>query len=292
MITESACGKVILYGEHAVVYGKPAIAVPVKNLRMEVSVEKSATLQIKSECFENLDWIKTGIVKICDELDVDSNFSITIKSTIPIASGMGSSAALSVAATKAIAKLKGVSLDKEAVRKVSYASENIFHGGASGVDNAVISYECPIYYIKHEEIEELEAALDLKIVVIDSKVRSSTANAVAAVRQKHKENKEKVNAIFDDIENTVNSAKFALEAGDFEELGNLMNLNQDALELLGLSVLETTQIINECKKLGCFGAKISGAGLGGNVISIFPDDKFENAKSELSKKYNVVIVKL
>ena len=292
MITESACGKIILFGEHAVVYGKPALAAPLKELRLFVDIEENDKLVIESKDFNNIEWIRQGITRIIEMLKVDDKFKMNVRSDIPIACGLGSSAALSVAATKAIAKLYGQELSLSEIRAVSFEAENVFHGKASGIDNTVITYEKPIYYIRGEETKFIDPVMQHTFLIIDSGKKSKTADVVREVMHRYNLNREKHQAIFDDIENTVNGARIALEQGMKEELGELLDHNQASLRLLGVSTTGINMLIQKVKDLEAHGAKICGAGKGGNIIALVDEEKAEDIKQELSKDWNVILTKV
>lgn len=293
--TASACGKLILFGEHAVVYGKPAIAVPLKELKLNVEVrenkESDNGLEIESRNFEDIELLKKGTIRILEKLGIkNNNIKLRISSDIPAAAGLGSSAAFAVAATRAIAEFFGKNLDSKELIEASYAAETVFHGKPSGIDNAVVAYEKPVYFVKDKKPEFIEFVSPLTLLVVNTGIRSKTADVVNEVRERYEKNKEEYEAIFHDIENVVEKAGQSLEKGFISLAGKLMDENQQALERLGVSTKEINELIQDCKTLGCLGAKISGAGKGGNVIVLVDETSKEEVKKALEEKGKSVMM--
>jgi len=290
MVVESACGKMVLFGEHSVVYGRPAIAVPLKELRLSVKAEKSNDFIITSDVFSYIELLKRGTTEIIRKLGVNDKIKLSVSSDIPLASGLGSSAAFSVAATKAIAEYFGKTLNIEEIKEVSYGAEDIFHGKASGLDTTVVAYEKPIYFIKGKEPEILHIKNNFSFIIVNTGIKSITSEVVSELRKSYDSDKENISLIFDEIESIVDKARTALKEGNISFLGELMYSNQKCLKRLGLSIAEVDNLIIELKELGALGAKLSGAGKGGNVIALFPEEKVEEIKETLEKQGKDVII--
>jgi len=288
--TATACGKVILFGEHSVVYGYPAIAVPVKNLSLTVEATAHSLLAVESPDFEDVDLLQKGVVKILEKLETENhNIRLNITTTLPLASGLGSSAAFAVAATKAIAEFYNIPLTERQVIETSYEAEKVFHGTPSGIDNTVVGYSAPVWFVKDKESDIIKINSPLNMLIVDTGIKSKTSEVVAEVRERYEKNKDEYKAIFYDIESTATKARVALEDGYIKVLGKLMNENQTALERIGVSTPEIDDIIATAKNAGAIGAKISGAGRGGNVIILCEKKDNEKIKQALeSKAKNIV----
>tara|TARA_B100000315_G_C14504233_1_gene553819 strand:+ start:95 stop:979 length:885 start_codon:yes stop_codon:yes gene_type:complete len=284
MISTTACGKIILFGEHSVVYGKPAIAVPLKELRLSVKIEKSNDFIITSDVFSHIEELKEGVNKITKKLNVPNKLKLTVSSDIPLSSGFGSSAAFSVAVTKAVAKHFGITLNLKQIKEISYESENVFHGTASGLDNTVIAYEKSVYFVKGKEPEILHIKNSFSFIIVNIGIKSDTSEVVNELRERYDSNKENISLIFDEIESIVDKARTALEEGNISFLGELMDKNQKCLKRLGLSINEIDSLVTKLKDLGALGAKLSGAGKGGNVIALLPEEKVDEAKEKLREE--------
>ncbi|GJM41116.1 MAG: mevalonate kinase [Ardenticatenaceae bacterium] len=289
----SAPGKIILFGEHAVVYGRPAIAAPVSQIRATASVVYSSS----NLCF--LVAPDVGRLDRLEDLPNDSPFAravwlvveaadlwqppgVTIRfhSQIPIASGMGSGAAIAAAIIRALA----IHLDREdlqtneMVSALTYEVEKIHHGTPSGIDNTVVAYEQPIWFVRQSpqnQIEPFKVATPLHFVVADTGVRSSTKVAVEDVRRQYSEQPAKFAGIFDACGRIAQAARQAIEAGDVAKVGQLMTENHTWLQKMTVSSPELDNFVNVALQAGALGAKLSGAGRGGNMIALVTDEKME-----------------
>ena len=185
--------------------------------------------------------------------------TLSIRSSIPIASGLGSGAALSAAVIREI--------------------EKIYHGTPSGIDNTVIAYEQPIRFIKGKGFEPLQADIKrLPLLIVDSGIRSRTVDVVSDVRANFERNE----AAIHEIGNLVRTAETVLQAGDPEEIGSLMNENQRLLKAMDVSCPQLDELITLAAENGAYGAKLTGAGRGGNFI-IMARDRIHAA--DLGKLY-------
>jgi mevalonate kinase len=198
--------------------------------------------------------------------------SIQVTSSIPIAGGMGSSAAVSVAVLRAFSALMGHPLSNEQVSTLAYEVEVIHHGTPSGIDNTVITYAQPVYFIKGQAPELLRVKEPFTLVIGDSGVQSSTAGMVGGVRQRHEKAFEEYEAIFEAVGKVADTARFSIESGKVEALGPLMDENQALLARMGVSSPDLEHLITAARTAGALGAKLSGAGGGGNMIALVTPD--------------------
>jgi len=206
-------------------------------------------------------------------IDQPPALTIRVTSTIPVAAGLGSGAAVSVAIIRALSKFLGQSFADAEISQMVFEVEKLHHGTPSGIDNTVITYEKPIYFIKEGigkpgEMEIFPVSKPFTIVIADSGTSSPTAAAVGDVREDWQKDKNTFESLFESAGRIVNQARAAIETGDNTALGPLMNENQDILEKIGVSSGKLAQLIQSARKAGALGAKLSGAGRGGNMIAL------------------------
>lgn len=286
-VTAYACGKIILFGEHAVVYGKPAIAIPVTQVRAAakiVPVPNPSVLIDAADVSRHYllrdaagdDAIATITRLCCEKFGIaPQNFSIQIRSTIPVARGLGSGAAVSVASARALAKYFGRALDAAEASALAFEVEKLHHGTPSGIDNTVIAYEQPIYFQRAQPFETIRPAQPFLIAIADTGIASPTRIAVSDVRHGWEKERAKYEKAFDDIGQIANQAKNLLETGEVLSLGSLMLKNQEFLKQIGVSSPQIEEIIDAAVGAGAEGAKLSGAGRGGNVIALVDEETRE-----------------
>lgn len=277
----SAPGKIILFGEHAVVYGRPALAIPVTQVRAEVEVSVSSRRGI---------WIDAPDIGLHAELASlppdhplsaivnrllsglgtrpYPDLTVHISSTIPVASGLGSGAAVSVAVIRALAAVLQRPLSDEQVSEYAFEIEKLHHGTPSGIDNTVITYERPVYFIKGRPIEVLSASGPFSIVIGDTGIPAPTKESVSDVRKLWEADRVKWDGVFDRIGDLVRSARQALERGDSHQLGALMDQDHALLQQLTVSSPELDRLVDAARGAGALGAKLSGGGRGGNMIAL------------------------
>ena len=298
----SAPGKVILFGEHAVVYGRPAIAVPVKGVRAWATVEESPgeilirALDIGKE-FSLSEAPPDDPLRLAVELTLNflkppkvTGFTITITSEIPIARGLGSGAAVSTAIVRALASYFGRELAPDEVSAIVYEVEKIYHGTPSGIDNTVIAYESPVFFIKNQKPVPFKAQKPFNIVIGDTGISSSTKEVVLWVRKRWEENKVWHEKLFDRIGEIALSGRKAAEEGDLRRMGELMDENHELLVELGVSCPELDRLVEAARKAGALGAKLSGAGWGGNIIALAEEGKIAQVSEALKEAGAVAIL--
>ena len=285
---QSACGKSILLGEHAVVYGQPAIAVPMEDIRAFAWIEENNDKEgvrveamdldeeiiIKDENKHQFAIVINDLIK--KNKTEKLNFTVKLTSEIPQSVGMGSSAATSAAVCRCVAKYLGISLSPEEESELVFRAEEVVHGTPSGIDNNVIVYEKPILFVKGEAPKILYSKKDLYIVIGQSGVESSTMEMVKNIRKLVKKNPNEFEIKFDKIGKLVKESEKSIENGRVDKIGVLMNENQEILREMQLSHPELETIIEIAKKAGALGAKLTGKGGGGNVVAI--SDKVETQK--------------
>jgi mevalonate kinase len=282
--TASAPGKIILYGEHAVVYGRPAIAVPVRQIRARTVVsagphDQPGIVRIQAADIDldaSLDELepdhplKRVISGVLDELQIPRlpACKLQISSSIPVAAGLGSGAAVSVATIRAMAAFLGHPLTDERVSALAYEVEKLHHGTPSGIDNTVITYAAPVYFRKGQPIEILHLGGHFTIVIGDTGFSSPTLVAVGDLRKLWQDEPHRYESIFDSVGDIVQRARVCIENGMSQALGPLMDENQSLLEQMGVSSSELDKLVQAARHAGALGAKLSGGGRGGNMIAL------------------------
>lgn len=282
MIQATAPGKVILVGEHAVVYGRPAIAAPVWQTVATATVVPAApgsgchimapdvglALRLAEAGDDEPLAVVTRLALGRLGLDREPDWQITLHSDIPIASGMGSGAALSTALVRGIMLGAGHTAEPAEVSELVFESERFYHGTPSGIDNTVVAYGAPIWFVKGQPPEPFLPAQPITLAIADSGIRSPTKETVGDVRRAWSAEPARYEELFDAIGRAVLDARRALEAGDPRSLGRIMNANQALLEALDVSSPVLDALIVAARQAGALGAKLSGGGRGGNIIAL------------------------
>ena len=298
MTQASAPGKIILFGEHAVVYGRPALAVPLPSIRVNVEVDAlppqgkngillrspdlSLSFLLNEVDRENPLALAIHLAFEALQVTYPPNMRFTIQSDIPISSGLGSGAAVSVAIVRAICRHFSCSLSDERVSQIAYEVERLHHGTPSGIDNTVISYEMPVYFKRGEDVERFSIHKPVSLVLGHCGESTPTAEVVKAVREAWQKNKPHYEDIFDAIGRIVDLAYGALRRGDIELLGPLMDQNQMQLEALAVSNPALEDLIRAAKEAGASGAKLSGGGRGGFMIALVEPNKLVAVQQALA----------
>ena len=283
-ISASAPGKIILVGEHAVVYGQPAIAIPVTGVKAKVVVlanpigpagqvwVEAPQVGINSpvELLPDEYPLRVILQEVTTTLGIPSLPAMRIKitSTIPKAAGMGSSAAVTVALVRAVSAFLGHPFDDRVVNQIAYNIEKLHHGTPSGIDNTVITYAQPVYFIRGEPIQFLQVSQPFTLLIADSGIESSTAETVSAVRRRWQSQPDHYEELFRLIGNISQKARIFLQNGPVDALGELLTGNHHLLQSLGVSLPALDRLVDAALAAGAQGAKLSGGGGGGNVIAL------------------------
>lgn len=282
----SAPGKIILFGEHAVVYGRPAIAIPLAELRATAAIQNSKREGIRlvapdlnedvmlADLDENNPFAFTlRLFKQEAGIKELPNLRITVRSAIPIASGLGSGAAITAAVLRGLAQHFGISeLNAPgAISDMTYQVEMLHHGTPSGVDNTVVAYEKPVYFSRQtpeNRIEPFTVKKPLNLLIGITGKSSHTISVVADVRRQWEADQDRWNRLFDSVGRIAKEARVALEQGDLETIGHLMSDNHRWLHRMTVSSPELDKLVGAAESAGALGAKLSGAGRGGTMIAL------------------------
>ncbi len=296
-ISATAPGKVILFGEHAVVYGQPAIAVPVTEVAAKAIITPDPSApsgriyitapQINLDAnFTDLpaaDPLSAAVRSTLDALKITKPpaFKLRITSTIPVAGGLGSGAAVSVAIIRAVSAFLGHPLPDDQVSALAFDVEKLHHGTPSGIDNTVVTFNKAVYYIKDNLIEMISIVKPFTLVIADTGISAPTKETVADVRRAREGDPESYNNIFETVGNLVIAARKSIEHGNNEALGPLMNTNHQLLQQLNVSSPDLDKLILAAREAGALGAKLSGGGRGGNMIALAAEGRAADIKAAL-----------
>jgi mevalonate kinase len=296
MTTSSAPGKIILFGEHAVVYGRPALAIPVTQVHADVDVSDTSRAGI---------WIDAPDVNLHAELNtlppdhpiasvINNLFfllrvspfpslEIKISSTIPVASGLGSGAAVTVALTRALSSHLGHSMTDEEVNAFTYEIEKLYHGTPSGIDNTVVTYAQPVHFVKDAPIETLKVGVPFTILIADTGIPAPTKESVADVRKLWESDKKQWENVFDEVGDIAFAARHVIKEGWIKMLGALMDENHSLLQQMTVSSPELDRLVEVARSAGALGAKLSGGGRGGNMIALVSSETAETVAFALKE---------
>ena len=288
--TGRAPAKMILIGEHAAVYGHPSIAAPVHGISSEVTVEfrREDGVVIEDGCLASLfpdvkarkaavDAATAVVAQALSVFGEDSQgVAVRIRSSIPVARGMGSSAAFCVAAIRAICKLLDRRLGVAEVAELAYEAEKLFHSTPSGIDNNVVAHGRPIYFVKRKGAQAIKVGpTGFRFLIADTGIGSRTSAMVEEVRLRREEDRARYDSLFWEIGSMASVAREVIRVGSRMELGMCLNRNHELLCELGVTCGEIEHLVEAARDAGAAGAKLSGAGKGGCVIAVVGDDTDE-----------------
>ncbi len=280
-----AAGKIILLGEHAVVYGSHALALPVQNamragarvggkgLRLRIPAWHTDVLLDLREP-EARGFAATAAL-ILDALEIsERNIELTVQSHLPRAMGLGSSASLAVAVIRALDHAFSLGLDDEAVNALAFQCETLAHGTPSGVDNTLATYAEPLLFQNRGELETrpLRLSATPPLVVAWGEEPGLTAIQVAGVRERRLRTPAHFDSVFEKIDELTLASAAALEAEDFRSVGDAMNLCHGLLNAIGVSTPTLERMVHIAREAGAVGAKLTGGGGGGSIVALCPDN--------------------
>ena len=301
MLAEAtAPGKMILFGEHSVVYRGPAVVLAIDrrakvtaqrrndrkifvdadNLGFSGYFEDDVYYPVRGKAWRgrNLLALNMAARKTMEHLGVDSGVNMKVRSMIPMAVGLGSSAAVCVATVGAVQQLFDANLSKEDISRLAFEGETIIHGKPSGVDNTVSTFGGVISYERSTGFKRHTVEGFIPFIIGDTMRKRSTRMMVEYVAALKERNPEVVDSLLGAMADLSARGLDALIAKDLTRLGDLMNINQGLLSALGVSTMKLESLIHTARKNGALGAKLTGAGGGGCMIAVAEEKDLSNVE--------------
>lgn len=307
-IIVSAPGKLMLLGEHAVVYDRPCIVTAVdQRLSAEIFLTESGEFSMhapdvsitdykkslaeigKGEIPKAAAFIERALVNFKEKYPFDEGLEVRTKSEFSSSFGFGSSSASTVCLVKALSEVFEKNLSDKEIFDLSYKTVLDVQGVGSGFDIAAAVYGGTVYFLTGgKKIEPLHVK-DFDLVVGYSGTKADTTTIVKEIAKKRDENKPKIDGIFSEIEVLVEKGKICMNESDWEGFGRIMNENQTLLSQLGVSTEKLDAMIEGALSAGAYGAKLSGAGGGDCMIALCPKEKIEDVKSSIKNANGEII---
>ncbi|OGD44827.1 mevalonate kinase [Candidatus Bathyarchaeota archaeon RBG_16_57_9] len=302
----TAPGKMILFGEHSVVYRGPAVVLAIDR-RARVTAQKRNDRKIFVDAdnlgfsgyFEddvyypargkawrgrNLSALNMAARKTMEHLGVDSGVNMKVRSMIPMAVGLGSSAAVCVATVGAVQQLFDANLSKEEISRLALEGETIIHGKPSGVDNTVSAFGGVISYERGLGFKHYKVEGSMPFIIGDTMRKRSTRMMVENVAALKERNPDVVDSVLGAMAELSARGLDALLARDLAKLGDLMNINQGLLSAIGVSTMKLESLIHTARRNGALGAKLTGAGGGGCMIAVAEERDLSNVEKAIRRR--------
>ncbi len=298
-------GKIILMGEHSVVYGRRALAAPIplaiqariedKKEGVDLIIPRWGIEQRLDIRAKNPGSFTRSIAGVLEALGLsDRAMRIEVFPNVPRAMGLGGSAALAVAVIRALDAHFELGLTNDRVNQLAFECEKIAHGTPSGLDNTLATFgEFMLYRSGSSPMREvITPATSLPLVIGMTGVEGLTAKTVARVREAWQRNQSLYERLFDDIDSLVGLGLDALKRGDLDALGEMMNVNQGLLNAMQVSSPELEDLIQIARSQGAVGAKLTGGGGGGSIIALCPEDSDKVARAIRAAGYHALEVEV
>jgi mevalonate kinase len=305
-VTASAPGKVILFGEHFVVYGEPAVVLAIdkrayasaqlrKDERIYInSIDMGVSGTFKGEKFQvekgggskarlKLEPIKNAVQQVLEKAERKTGVNLKINSDIPISAGLGSSAAVATSTILAVSNLLGIELSRDQIFNMAYESERLVHGTPSGIDPAISTYGGALQFQKGKDFIFLNVQTNIPLIVGNTKVERLTGELVANVRRIKEQYPSIIDPIIEIGGKIALDAVEALKRGDLHTVGELMNINHALLCAVSVSHESLERLVYAARKGGALGAKLTGGGGGGCMIALAEAGKLKRVAKAIEQ---------
>lgn len=282
-----APGKVILCGEHFVVYGEPAIvaAIDLKAYAYASFTDKPGihiySSRVSEDALKPIHDVIKLLLESRDTSLTDRGLMVSINSTIPISAGLGSSAAVTVASILAVSKLLKFKLKRREIVSFGVKAEEIIHGRPSGIDPTVSVYGGMLLFKPGGRIRRIKPAKPIELVIADSGIKRSTGTMVRRVGELASKYPDIFSRLRSTVRMIVRQAAEAIIEGDIDKLGDMFNLNHGLLSAVGVSDSRLEKLIYAARRAGALGSKITGAGGGGCIIALARPGESDRIASSL-----------
>lgn len=286
----SGYGKVILFGEHFVVHGVPGIVsatdaatdAEVKKITQGITIKderKGSKGYAEEKKLQQIESIERMLKSM--NMSTDTAMSIWLGGDLPGFSGLGASAASSVAIARAIAQEFGSKFSDERINEIAYEAEKAYAGNPSGIDNTAATFGGLLWFKKNmqggpDTFEKISIRKPVEIIIASTGIVANTKAMVEGVAQRKKANPQKYDPLFKQAENVAVTGRKALVEFDLKKVGELMNENHCLLQEIGVSCKELDHLVDVARKLGAFGAKLTGGGGGGCMTALTPGKELQD----------------
>lgn len=304
MAKGSGYGKTILFGEHFVVHGIPGIASAI-GMTADAEVKRLPDGQLVVNDRRNGTEGYTEAKKAHQTESVermlkmmglyDQGMEITLGGNLPTMSGIGGSAASSVAIARAVSSEFGLGYDDDKINKVAYEMEKAFAGNPSGIDNTAATYGGLLWFQKSsaggpDMVERLKLYKPIEIVIGNTGVVANTKEMVAGVAERRKGNPAVYDPVFERARKLAHEARESLHAYDIKRVGEMMDENHMLLQQIGVSSRELDLLVDIARKNGAYGAKLTGGGGGGCMLALTPGNELQEKVASAMEKagFNVL----
>jgi len=291
-ITVSAPGKLMLFGEHAVVYEHPCLVTAVdQRIHLTAEILDSSDFELEASDVDvagykksiselgqgdipkGAKFVEIAVKNIYEKFDLNKGIRITTSSEFSTKFGFGSSSASTVCAVKALSVLFDLKLDSKVVFDLAFKTVLDIQGKGSGFDVAAAVWGGTLYFVTGGRVIEPLNINSLPLIVGYTGVKADTVTLINQVKEKFADNKTRLDDIYEEIEEIVEKAKPEIVNNNWEILGKLMNENQTLLRELGVSIEKLDEMIGGAVNKGAYGGKLSGAGGGDCMIALGSEDK-------------------
>jgi mevalonate kinase len=295
----SGFGKVILFGEHFVVHGVPGIVSAVDSTTDAEVTKIAKGITIKDERKGSKGYAEEkkaqqieSIERMLKTMGIEpktASFSIWLGGNLPGFSGLGASAASSVAIARAIAEEFGKDLSNERINATAYEAEKAYAGNPSGIDNTAATYGGLLWFKKNmsggpNTIGKLSIRKPVEIIIGSTGIVANTKAMVEGVAERKKKNPQKYDPLFKQAEELAFTAKKALQEFDLRKVGELMNENHRLLQEIEVSCKELDYLVDLARAQGAFGAKLTGGGGGGCMTALTPGKELQEKVAKAIEK--------